>query len=107
MYGKVKRNRRKAVTTVARAATERVEMRIRPDVERRLRTAAELEHVTLSAFITEAAVERADRVIATNNTWTVSAELFDELAAALDAPPVRNSALAKALVEVDKLIERR
>jgi len=92
---------------MARAASERVEMRMRPEIEHRLRAAAALEHVTLSAFITDAAVERADRVIAERNTWTVSPALFDELAAALDAPPVPNRALARAIAEVDKLVERR
>lgn len=92
---------------MAQAASERVEMRMRPEVEQRLRAAADLEHVTLSAFITQAAVERADEVIAERNTWMVSPRLFDELAAALDAPPVPNRALAKAIADVDALVERR
>lgn len=92
---------------MARAASERVEMRMRPEIEQRLRAAAALEHITLSAFITDAAVERADRVIAESNTWTVSPMLFDELVTALDAPPVPNRALKKALAEVDDLVERR
>lgn len=82
-------------------------MRVRPEVEQQLRAAAALEHVSVSAFVTEAAIEAAQRVIAQANTWTVTLQTFDDLLAGLDAPPVRNEALAAAIADSGALVERR
>ena len=49
---------------MARLASERVELRMRPDAEQVIREAAALEHVSVSAFLTAAGVERAERVLA-------------------------------------------
>lgn len=92
---------------MARSASERLEMRLRPEVERRLRAAAEHEHVTLSAFVTSAALARADEVLREQHTWEVDVAYFDRMVVALDSPPVRNAALAKAAAEADELLERR
>jgi uncharacterized protein (DUF1778 family) len=52
-------------------------------------------------------LERAQEVIAAQRTWKVPVSFFEELLSALDAPPVTNEALRKALAEADELIERR
>ncbi len=92
---------------MARAASERLEMRVRPEIERQLRAAAALERVSVSAFVTAAAVAHAERVLAEAHTWAVTRQAFDELLAGLDAPPVRNDALTAAIVDSDVLVERR
>lgn len=92
---------------MARAATERLEMRLRPEIEQQLRAAAALERVSVTAFVTAAAVAHAERVLAEAHTWAVTVQAFDELLAGLDAPPVGNAALAAAIADSDALVERR
>jgi uncharacterized protein (DUF1778 family) len=61
-------------------------VRTDPDRERRIRYAAELENRSISAFVLDAAVDRADEVIAAASTTTVPSDFFDEFWAALEAP---------------------
>lgn len=89
------------------AATERFEIRLPEEALRQIREAAGLERTSASKFALDAALERAQEVIAAQHTWSVPVSFFEELLSALDAPPVVNEALAKALAEADELIERR
>ena len=82
-------------------------MRLRPEADRHLREAAELEQTSVSKFLLDAGLARADEVIAAHRTWAVPVVLFDELVNALDAPPMVNKALAQAAAGADELIERR
>lgn len=100
-------NVRTGGVSMSQAASGRFEMRVKPDVEGRIRVAADLEQTSVSAFLTSAALERADRVIAEHTRWQVSASYFDALVAALDAPPKRNAALAAAAAEANLRIKRR
>jgi len=77
--------------------TARIELRTEPEQEERIRTAARLVNQSITSFMITAAIERADEVIANWSTTTVSAEFFDDLLAALDAPAERNEALSKAV----------
>lgn len=89
------------------SATARLELRLRPEADRQLREAAEITKTSVSKFLLEAGLERAQEVIEAQRTWYVSEPYFEELLSALDAPPVINQALAKARKEADALIERR
>ena len=89
------------------SATARLELRLRPEADRQLREAAEITKTSVSKFLLEAGLERAQEVIEAQRTWYVSESYFEELLSALDAPPVINQALAKARKEADALIERR
>jgi uncharacterized protein (DUF1778 family) len=77
--------------------TARIELRAEPEQEERIRTAARLVNQSLTSFVLTAAVERADDVIADWSTTTVSAEFFNQILAALDAPAERNEALVNAV----------
>jgi uncharacterized protein (DUF1778 family) len=77
--------------------TARIELRTEPEQEERIRTAARLVNQSITSFMITAAIERADEVIANWSTTTVSAEFFDDLLAALDAPAERNEALSNAV----------
>lgn len=77
--------------------TARIEFRAEPEQEERIRKAAQLASQSVSAFVVAAAVERADAVIATWSTTTVSNEFFDQLLEALDQPAQSNRALAEAV----------
>lgn len=92
---------------MATSATGRFEIRLPEGALRQIREAADLERVSASKFALEAALERAQEVIAAQHRWTVPVSFFEELLRALDEPPVFNEALAKAMAEADALIERR
>jgi uncharacterized protein (DUF1778 family) len=64
-----------------------LELRADPERERRIRFAAELRHQPVSEFVLEAAVEKAERVIAASTATSVPPEFFDQLWKALGTPP--------------------
>lgn len=89
------------------AATARLEVRVRPDSKARLERAASLSNVPLSDFVRSAAEDRAERILADHESTTrVSAEFFDDLLAALDAPAVANPNLARAARRAAALVTR-
>lgn len=75
--------------------SKRIEFRIEPDKERRLRRAAALAEENLSAFVLSAALDRAEQVTAEASMTVVPADFFDALHAALDEPPQPSEALAR------------
>lgn len=79
------------------ALTGRVEFRVRPDAERTLRAAARRESVSLSAFITAAALERAATVLERDGAWIVDEEYLHDVLAWLDEPPVAHPQLVEAI----------
>ena len=72
----------------------RLNFRVRPDTEQRLRAAAAACEESLTDFVIAAAEERANEVLATHTM--VPADYFDKLIAALDEPVQTNEALRKA-----------
>ncbi|MEA2684872.1 MAG: hypothetical protein QOE93_67 [Actinomycetota bacterium] len=66
--------------------SERVEARLSPEERGRIERAARSEGRSLSSFIVEAAVERADQILAEPTVTVVPAEYFDRLVAAMDEP---------------------
>ena len=89
------------------SATERFEIRLPEEALKQIREAAGLDRMSASKFVLEAALERAQEVIAAQRSWIVPVSFFEELLSALDAPPVINEALAGARARADRLIERR
>jgi len=78
--------------------TSRIELRAEPDREQRIRYAAELQRQSVSAFVLEAAADRAEQVIASASATEVPAEFFDRLWEALDAVAEPNPALGRRSV---------
>ena len=76
------------------ATATRLNFRVRPDTEQRLRAAAAACEESLTDFVIAAAEERADEVLATHTL--VPADYFDRLLTALDEPAEPNAALRKA-----------
>ena len=66
--------------------TDRLEARLSPDQRERIEQAATAAGLSVSAFVVEVAVERADEIIAAATTTVVPADYFDDLLAALDEP---------------------
>lgn len=77
------------------AKSERVEARLSPETRDRIARAARFEGRSLSAFMVDAAVERAEEVLAEQTVTVVPVEYFDRLVAALDEPD-RAPRLARA-----------
>jgi uncharacterized protein (DUF1778 family) len=68
------------------AKSERLEARVSPEERARLEWAARVAGTSVSTFVIDAAVERADDLIAGEMTTAVPAAYFDQLIAALDEP---------------------
>lgn len=89
------------------SASARLEFRVRPDLKWRIERAAELVHEPVGEFARTAAEEKAERILREYEaTTTVSAEFFDELLDALDAPPRPNAALARAAERARETVSR-
>lgn len=69
----------------------RLNFRVRPDTEHRLRAAAAATDQSLTDFVISSAEARADEVLASRTL--VPADYFDQLIAALDEPVTPNESL--------------
>ncbi len=91
---------------MARAASERIEVRLRPEQRREVEQASALCQMTTSDFVREAVAARAEQVLAEGNATLVAPEFFDQLLEALDEPPRPNPALAAAARRVAEVTGR-
>ncbi len=66
--------------------TKRIEMRADPDSEALITAAAAACRLSVSAFVLEAATDRAGRVLGRADLTLMPADQFDALVAALDTP---------------------
>lgn len=88
-------------------ASARLEFRVTPEHKAMIERAAEIAGEPLSSFARDAAEERADRILREHDATTVvPAEFFDELLAALDAPPEPNPALVTAAGRMRETVTR-
>lgn len=90
---------------MARAASERLEVRLRPEQRREVELASALCQMSTSDFVREAVALRAEQVLSEEAATFVPADFFDGLLRALDEPPRANRALAEAarrLGEIDR-----
>jgi uncharacterized protein (DUF1778 family) len=92
---------------MARAATDRLEFRVRPDLKERIEYAAQLEQVPVGDFVRSAAEERAEQVIREHAATVVPADFFDAMLTALDAPGQPSPALARAARRARELGQQR
>lgn len=84
--------------------TRRIEARVEPERMERIRRAAELQHASISAFVVDAAEEKAEQVILEQHETFVPSRFFDELLAALDRPPVVVPALSRAAQRATEVV---
>lgn len=68
------------------AKTERIEARLSTEQRAQLDWAAKAQGSTLSAFVIDAALDRAAELVQADMTSLVPAAYFDELVGALDRP---------------------
>lgn len=79
--------------------TEKIDLRLTPAAKRALQSAAEASHKTVSEFVLESALGRADHVLAERAVYRLDAERWEAFQAALDAPPRDRPRLARLLAE--------
>lgn len=90
------------------AKTDRIEARLSPDQRALIDHAAALSGTSSSAFVINAAVDQADRVLAEYATTATPTDYFDRLLSVLDEPDVVPN-LAKAASRAQRghrIIER-
>lgn len=85
--------------------TKRFEARVDEATDELITKAAELLHVTKSAFVTGAARAEAERVVARANVTLMAPDLFDTLVASLEVPDDAPE-LAEKLSRLPRLISR-
>ena len=72
-----------AITT----RTEKLDLRLTPAAKRKLLSAAAAAHRSVTDFVLESALTRADETLAARQYFSLSAERWEAFQAALDAPP--------------------
>lgn len=66
--------------------TEKLDLRVSSSAKRTLEAAASASNLTVSAFVLESALARADEALADRRTFLLSKAKWTEFLAALDAP---------------------
>jgi len=79
--------------------SEKLDLRLTRDAKRALRAAAAASHRSVSEFVLESALARADEALADRRIFGLSAEQWKAFQAALDAPPRSLPRLERLLKE--------
>ncbi len=77
--------------------TEKLDLRITPAAKRTLQSAAEASHKTVSEFVLESALQRADNVLAERQVFRLDVAQWKKFLAALDAKPKPRPRLQRLL----------
>jgi uncharacterized protein (DUF1778 family) len=67
--------------------SEKLDLRLTRDAKRALQAAAAVAHRSVSEFVLESALARADEALADRRTFGLNATQWKAFMAALDAPP--------------------
>jgi uncharacterized protein (DUF1778 family) len=79
--------------------SEKLDLRLTPSAKRALQTAARAARRSVSEFVLESALARAEETLPDRQRFGLGAERWAALQAALDAPPRPAPRLAKLLRE--------
>ncbi len=85
--------------TIRTNRTEKLDLRLTRTAKRTLQNAAQASHKTLSDFVLESALSRADSVLADRQVFRLDASRWSAFMAALDAPTKPRPRLARLLNE--------
>ena len=81
----------------AASRTEKLDLRLTPSAKRVLQTAASASRRTMSEFVLESALARAEETLPDRRRFGLDAERWSAFLAALDAPPRRSRRLGDLL----------
>lgn len=87
-----------------RRTERRLNFRVSPSLDDRLRLAAAMSHQTVTDFVLQAAAAHADEVLMARTA--VPSDYFDELIAALDAPIEPMPELARVAAKPRRFVDR-
>jgi uncharacterized protein (DUF1778 family) len=76
---------------------QKLDLRLTPEAKRTLRAAAAASHRSVSEFVLESALARADEALAGRQTFGLNSTDWKDFLAALDAPP-------RALPRMERLL---
>lgn len=85
--------------TTRSTRTEKLDLRLTPEAKRTLAAAAQAQRRSLSDFVLESALGRAEEALADRRSFQLSPEQWADFIAALDAPPRDLPRLRKLLNE--------
>jgi uncharacterized protein (DUF1778 family) len=85
---------------------EKLDLRLTRNHKRTLQAAAAATHRSVSEFVLESALARADEALADRRSFSLSAGQWKAFLAALDAPPRRLPRLERLLKEADFFRDR-
>jgi uncharacterized protein (DUF1778 family) len=89
---------------VTPARSEKLDLRLTPQAKRRLYAAAQLEQRSVSDFVLQSALARADEALADQRVFSLNAEQWVKLQDMLDAP-TRELPRLKRLLKEPSLFE--
>jgi uncharacterized protein (DUF1778 family) len=79
--------------------SEKLDLRLTPAAKKTLYTAASAAHRSVSDFVLESALARAEETLTDRRHFSLSAESWEAFMAALDAPPRRHARMERLLTE--------
>jgi len=79
--------------------TAKLDLRLSPEAKKKLQTAAESAGRTVSEFVLESALVRADETLADRTRFALDADRWKAFLEALDAPPREIPRLGRLLQE--------
>lgn len=85
--------------------TEKIDIRLTSGAKQALRMAAEASHKTVSDFVLESALSRADEVLAERRVIKLSAEAWAAFHEALDARPKATPRLDRLVSEPSSILD--
>jgi uncharacterized protein (DUF1778 family) len=83
--------------SVRATRSEKLDLRLTREAKRTLRAAAAASHRSVSEFVLESALARADEALADRRTFGLNSSEWKDFLAALDAPP-------RALPRMERLL---
>ena len=79
--------------------TAKLDLRLTPEAKQTLQAAAQAAHRSVSEFVLESALSRAEEALADRNRFGLNAERWKAFLEALDAPPRDHPRLRRLLHE--------
>ena len=91
--------------TARSARSEKLDLRLSPEAKQKLRAAASASHRSISDFVLESALARADETLTDRRHFGLDAETWQAFLTALDAP-VRKLPRLRRLLTSRSVFER-
>lgn len=85
---------------------DRISIRLSPQSKRKLERAAAYADKTLTDFVVDVALQKADAIVRENEVIALNAEEWERFQELLLNPPAPNERLQRALDEHDRIVRR-